>query len=47
MLHLISQQLWKLLLFSFGKNTSVETLSFLLLKVLLTFFVSQREQKDG
>ena len=32
MLHLILQQLWKLLLFSSGKKASVETLSFLFVK---------------
>ena len=38
MLHLISQQLWKLLLFSSGKKASVETLSFLFIKSSSDFF---------
>ena len=38
MLHLISQQLWKLLLFSSGKKASVETLSFLFIKTSPDFF---------
>ena len=38
MLHLISQQLWKLPLFSSGKKASVETLSFLFIKSSSDFF---------
>ena len=48
MLHLILQQLWKLLLFSSGKKASVETLTFLLIESSSDFFgvVSQWERRD-